>query len=263
MQNECKSDNYSRIDDLMTDLKQVVGLFNFFSQNINTNQIYSVQKGTTRTNCLDCLDRTNVIETRISWLVLEMMLKYFDFNQNIIDNIFNNESFFKQSDKYGLKEKFKELWSENGDQISIQYAGTASTITTVTKTGGHNFKGIIDHGIATVTRFYQGTFEDEFKQECINLLLQKNISGIGDEGKYSFSITKEYTKFREFYIFIGNYNLSGKSLTNSQDVETWLTSYKTKILNSDNNLKDNFPDFLFLDLKRYRNQQKRKIAQKI
>jgi len=246
MQNECKSDNYSRIDDLMNDLKQVVELFNFFSQNINTNQIYSVQKGTTRTNCLDCLDRTNVIETRISWLVLEMMLKFFDFDQNIIDNIFNKESFFKQSAKFDLKEKFKDLWSENGDQISIQYAGTASTITTVTKTGGHNFKGMIDHALATVTRFYQGTFEDEFKQECIDILLQKDNSGLGDEAKYSFSITKEFTKYREFYIFIGNYNLSGKSLTNSQDVECWLTSYKNKFLTSAHNLKDNFPDFYIL-----------------
>ncbi len=246
MQNECKNDNYSRIDDLMNDLKQVVELFNFFSQNINTNQIYSIQKGTTRTNCLDCLDRTNVIETRISWLVLEMMLKFFDFDQNIIDDIFNKESFFKQSTKNDLKDIFKDLWSQNGDQISIQYAGTASTITTVTKTGGHNFKGMIDHGIATVTRFYQGTFEDEFKQECIDILLQKDISGLGDEDRYSISITKEYTKIKDFYIFIGNYNLSGKSLTNSQDVESWLTSYKSKFLNSAPNLKDNFPDFYIL-----------------
>lgn len=260
MQNECKSDNYSRIDDLMNELKQVVELFNFFSQNINTNQIYSVQKGTTRTNCLDCLDRTNVIETRISWLVLEMMLKFFDFDQNIIDQIFNNESFFKQSNKYDLKEIFKDLWSQNGDQISIQYAGTASTITTVTKTGGHNFKGMIDHGIATVTRFYQGTFEDEFKQECIDILLQKNISG--DEDKYSFSITKEYTNFQNFYIFIGNYNLSGKSLTNSQDVECWLTSYRNKFLTSDHNLKDNFPDFYILGFEEISKSTKEKNSTK-
>lgn len=29
----------------------------------------------------------------------------------------------------------KEMWAENGDVISRQYAGTSSTITSVTKTG--------------------------------------------------------------------------------------------------------------------------------
>ena len=75
-----------------------------------------------------------------------------------------------------IKENFKDLWAENGDEISIQYAGTASTITTVTKTGGHNLMGLIQHGIATVSRIYQGSFEDYFKQECIDTFLQKNLA---------------------------------------------------------------------------------------
>ena len=32
-----------------------------------------------RSNCLDCLDRTNVIQTRISWNALHKMLIYLNF----------------------------------------------------------------------------------------------------------------------------------------------------------------------------------------
>ena len=72
-----------------------------------------------------------------------------------------------------VMEVFKEIWADNGDFISIQYAGTASTITTVTKTGKHGLIGMFQHGIVTITRFYQGSFEDNFKQKCIEFLLQK------------------------------------------------------------------------------------------
>jgi hypothetical protein len=38
----------------------------------------------------------------------------------------------------------KNMWADNGDIISKQYAGTGSTITSVTKTGKQGFMGKID-----------------------------------------------------------------------------------------------------------------------
>jgi hypothetical protein len=75
-------------------------------------------------------------------------------------------------------ENFKDLWADNGDHISFQYAGTNSTITTVTKNGKHTFMGLIQLGIASVNRFYQGSFEDEAKQKCFDILLQKHATEI-------------------------------------------------------------------------------------
>jgi hypothetical protein len=71
-------------------------------------------------------------------------------------------------------ESFKEIWGDNGDFISIQYAGTASTHTTVTKNGKHTFLGLFQHGLVSITRFYQGSFEDGFKQKCYDMFLQKS-----------------------------------------------------------------------------------------
>ena len=68
---------------------------------------------------------------------------------------------------------FKELWADNADFISIQYAGTASTSTTLTKNGKNGIMGLFQNSLVSITRFYQGSFEDNFKQKCIDLLLQK------------------------------------------------------------------------------------------
>ena len=251
MQNECQNGNYSRIDNLMQDIKPVIDLFSFFVQNLNTNEILNAQKGTTRTNCLDCLDRTNVIQTRISWLILEKIFRFLKIKS--IDYFFNpQESFFSVNTNNPFKEKIKEIWGENGDQISIQYAGTASTITTVTKTGGYNLKGLIQHGIATFSRFYQGSFEDDFKQKCIDILLQRNSElNINPAVKNELLSRKDgFTKYNDYHIFIGNYNISGKDIENSIDVVTWLTSYKeNNFFNEDKNnkvIREIIPDFFII-----------------
>ena len=266
MQNECKKDDYSRIDILMENVSNISELLGFFAKNINNEKVLCIQNGTTRTNCLDCLDRTNVIETRISWLFLENMLKLVGFDAENMKHIFNKqESFFGKS-KNAFKENFKDIWAENGDLISIQYAGTASTITTVTKTGGHDLKGIIKHGIATVTRFYQGNFEDKFKQECIDIFLQKDIPKnkiINYTKSINFELMlrkNEYINYKDFFLFIGSYNLSGKKLDNSLDIKSWLISYKEKFIHSqDNNLKNIFPDLYIIGFEEIKEDKKKII----
>ena len=226
MQNQCPRDDYSKIDYLMQCVETPINVFQFFSEDLTTNEILKHQKGTTRTNCLDCLDRTNVIQTRISWLVLQKMLYYLNLN---VQHIFDKEEKFFYLTNNQFKENFKDLWAENGDEISIQYAGTASTITTVTKTGGHNLMGLIQHGIATVSRIYQGSFEDYYKQECIDTFLQKNLAEDFVNPVIYNELTKkkeEYTKYMNFFIYVGNWNLAGKELENDIDIINWLSAYK-------------------------------------
>jgi hypothetical protein len=71
----------------------------------------------------------------------------------------------KNTNTHPLMASFKNIWSENGDSISFQYAGTASCITSVTKNGKHGFFGLFQHGLVTLKRFYQGNFDDGFKQK--------------------------------------------------------------------------------------------------
>lgn len=65
----------------------------------------------------------------------------------------------------------KNIWADNGDMISKHYTGTGSTHTNVTRTGKRDLKGIMDHGLKTMMRFYKQYSEDNFKQTVIDLIL--------------------------------------------------------------------------------------------
>jgi hypothetical protein len=73
-QNECKYDNYDRLDSFITNVENVLNMFKFYCEDCNTKEVHKEQCGVIRTNCLDCLDRTNVIQTRIAWRILEQQV---------------------------------------------------------------------------------------------------------------------------------------------------------------------------------------------
>lgn len=84
------------------------------------------------------------------------------------DQTFGLDGF--NSDAY-VFDILKNAWAENGDMISKQYAGTSSTITSVTKTGKQGFMGKIDQMRRGVERFLVNNIEDGLKHECIKLLI--------------------------------------------------------------------------------------------
>ncbi|PSS29959.1 Phosphoinositide phosphatase [Actinidia chinensis var. chinensis] len=72
------------------------------------------QVGVVRTNCIDCLDRTNVTQSMIGQKILEFQLRrigVFDAEESI-------------SSHPNFDDNFKILWANHGDDISIQYSGT-------------------------------------------------------------------------------------------------------------------------------------------
>ncbi|XP_016348965.1 synaptojanin-1-like isoform X4 [Sinocyclocheilus anshuiensis] len=112
--------------------------------------IQRCQSGTIRSNCLDCLDRTNSVQ---AFVALEMLPK--------------------QLEDMGLTEKpqlvarfqevFRTMWSTNGDSISKIYAGTGAL-------DGKAKGGKLKDGARSVTRTIQNNFFDSSKQEAIDIL---------------------------------------------------------------------------------------------
>ncbi|KAJ4841336.1 Fimbrin, actin-bundling protein, partial [Turnera subulata] len=72
------------------------------------------QTGVVRTNCIDCLDSTNVTQSMIGRRMLEIQLRRID--------IFGAEETI--SSHANFDDNFKILWANHGDDISIQYSGT-------------------------------------------------------------------------------------------------------------------------------------------
>ncbi|XP_062982765.1 synaptojanin-1 isoform X1 [Elgaria multicarinata webbii] len=128
-------------------------------------EVQRSQSGTIRTNCLDCLDRTNSVQAFVG---LEMLTK--------------------QLEVLGLAEKpqlvtrfqevFRSMWSVNGDSVSKIYAGTGAL-------EGKAKAGKLKDGARSVTRTIQNNFFDSSKQEAIDVLLLGNTlnSDLADKAR--------------------------------------------------------------------------------
>uniref|UniRef100_A0A673HXK5 Synaptojanin-1 n=1 Tax=Sinocyclocheilus rhinocerous TaxID=307959 RepID=A0A673HXK5_9TELE len=142
-----------KTDKLSTVLKPQIGKFledcGFFCYSGEAG-IQRCQTGTIRSNCLDCLDRTNSVQ---AFIALEMLPK--------------------QLEDMGLTEKpqlvarfqevFRSMWSTNGDSVSKIYAGTGAL-------DGKAKGGKLKDGARSVTRTIQNNFFDSSKQEAIDIL---------------------------------------------------------------------------------------------
>ena len=132
----------------------------------------SAQKGVIRTNCLDSLDRTNLIQSKIAYHILGEMLEKVGIE---VKRAAGSDSILVATDNIENTFIFiihlKNAWADNGDMISKHYTGTGSTHTNVTRTGKRDIKGIIDHGFKSCMRLYQQFVDDNQKQEAIDVLL--------------------------------------------------------------------------------------------
>ncbi|XP_077900664.1 synaptojanin-1 isoform X10 [Ictidomys tridecemlineatus] len=168
------------------------------------SEVQRCQSGTVRTNCLDCLDRTNSVQ---AFLGLEMLAK--------------------QLEALGLAEKpqlvtrfqevFRSMWSVNGDSISKIYAGT----------GALEGKAKLKDGARSVTRTIQNNFFDSSKQEAIDVLLLGNTlnSDLADKARAllttgslraSSKVLKsmcenfyKYSKPKKIRVCVGTWNVNG------------------------------------------------------
>jgi len=106
------------------------------------NKLVERQNGILRTNCMDCLDRTNVVQSACGRRALETQLK--------------EEGFDLSSQADQTTEWFNTLWADNGDAISKQYASTAALKGDFTRTRKRNYKGALTDMGLSISRFYSG-----------------------------------------------------------------------------------------------------------
>ena len=75
---------------------------------------------------------------------------------------------------------FKDIWGDNGDTISMQYAGMLSGLSVASKNTKKGLFGLLDYGMKSINILNLGPLEDSLKQEGISLLLghqDESISG--------------------------------------------------------------------------------------
>ncbi|KAG1470960.1 hypothetical protein G6F56_002389 [Rhizopus delemar] len=216
---ECRGGNYDHVSYLMDDIKTNIEDYSCFLMDTDDNQIICEQRGVFRTNCMDCLDRTNLVQNEISKrLLLNHLDGRFGKSQGLIDQLIARHS---------------HLWAENGDGLSKIYAGTGALKSSFTRTGKVTFMNVLSDATRSVNRFYINNFQDKARQEVIDLLLGKlaNQMVITIHDPLSDSVTrqltkrmKEYSKSRKISIFCGSYNLNGKAFK-GELLDPWLLEH--------------------------------------
>ena len=119
--------------------------------------VEKTQKGVVRTNCMDCLDRTNVVQSACGQRALEGQLR--------------EEGYAIDLKKDLTTQWFNTLWADNGDAISKQYSSTAALKGDYTRTRQRNYRGAINDLSLTLSRYYNNIVNDFFSQCTIDFLL--------------------------------------------------------------------------------------------
>jgi len=164
-----------------------------------------LQNGVIRTNCTDCLDRTNSVQMWLGLRTLHAQLDAMGLNQ-------------KEVTVTRFQDSFKEMWLSNGNVLSKLYAGTAAL-----SQGGSR---LMD-GARSAARTIQNNLLDKDKQEAFDLLVHGSgkLTDLEDRARlllptnywhtplpFQHSLSKhwiEYTYSEPLRIAVGTYNING------------------------------------------------------
>jgi hypothetical protein len=153
--NVCRGMHFENVSRLMDTLEPFATATGWTI--IANDQIQHKQSGVLRTNCMDCLDRTNVVQSACARTALEAQLSVGSFTIDL------------QTDP--STSWFNTLWADNGDNISRQYAGTAALKGDFTRTRKRQITGALTDFGLTLTRYYNNIVNDYFTQALIDYLL--------------------------------------------------------------------------------------------
>ncbi|XP_015236574.1 PREDICTED: phosphatidylinositide phosphatase SAC2 isoform X1 [Cyprinodon variegatus] len=156
------------ISDIITDMKWAW---------VDQAGVICKQEGIFRVNCMDCLDRTNVVQAAIARVVMEQQLKKLGVMPP------------EQPLPAKCYRIYQVMWANNGDTISKQYAGTAALKGDFTRTGERKLAGVMKDGVNSANRYYLNRFRDAYRQAVIDLMMGLPVT----EDLYSiFSKEKEH-----------------------------------------------------------------------
>ncbi|EFJ13035.1 hypothetical protein SELMODRAFT_446439 [Selaginella moellendorffii] len=155
----CGHIHFERLSVLYEDVKNSILEQRFFLANA-TGDVVQIQLGVIRTNCVDCLDRTNVTQSLFGRKALETQLRHLGVFK-ASDTIHKDPSF---------DAKFKAMWANHGDEISIQYSGTPALKGDFVRYGKRTVFGLIRDGFNALARYFYNNFTDGVKQDAMDLV---------------------------------------------------------------------------------------------
>ncbi|KAL1697459.1 SacI homology domain-containing protein [Schizophyllum commune] len=159
--NECKNMRWDRISVLIDRIKDDIERVGFFHIPPSKSPVPErLQNGVLRTNCMDNLDRTNVVQAALAKYVLQKQL----YN---IGGLVKEEGV---DDNEALSAVFRNMWADHGDQIARAYGGSGALKSDFTRTNKRTRKGALEDGVKSVLRYVKNNFLDGPRQDAFDLM---------------------------------------------------------------------------------------------
>ncbi|XP_015043580.2 phosphatidylinositide phosphatase SAC1 isoform X1 [Drosophila pseudoobscura] len=158
---ECRKMRWDRLNILIDRLAHDTERFAFY-HSFDDGRLVSTQTGVFRTNCIDCLDRTNVVQSMLARRSLTSVLQKL--------GVLHVGQPVEQASR-SFEDLFKGVWADNADLISLQYSGTGALKTDFTRTGKRTKAGALQDGKNSMIRYYLNNFADGQRQDGIDLFL--------------------------------------------------------------------------------------------
>jgi phosphatidylinositol 4-phosphatase len=187
---ECKGMKYENLERLVKDVIEFVETYEWSEgiiediKGFNCGTISKLQGGVMRTNCVDCLDRTNVVQSLLGRVILHKQLA-------VVIHQKTSDPFAPFP--YHLETCFRDFWTNNADALSNLYTGTPAQKTDFTKTGKRTTAGAINDLKNGLRRYVINNFMDGSRKNIIDGFLGKLKPGLLTRNK----------KYAHVLIFIG------------------------------------------------------------
>lgn len=169
MSRAAKSRDQNVIGTLESIAESVVTTTGFFHNGDGVAFPMQVQNGVARTNCIDCLDRTNAAQ----FVIGKRALGYQLHALGIIEDASVVEY---DTDAVNL---FTHMWHDHGDTIAVQYGGSQLVNTMETYRKINQWTSHSRDMIESFKRYYNNSFMDSQRQEAYNLFLGNYIFAQG------------------------------------------------------------------------------------
>lgn len=160
MSRASKSRDQDVIGTLELIAEDVVRTTGFFHNGDGHTTTPKVQNGVARTNCIDCLDRTNAAQFVIGKKALGHQLHAL--------GIIGDTSIDYDSDAINL---FTHMYHDHGDTIAVQYGGSQLVNTMETYRKINQWTSHSRDMVESFKRYYNNSFLDGQRQEAYNLFL--------------------------------------------------------------------------------------------
>ncbi|KAG8797549.1 hypothetical protein FRC16_008752 [Serendipita sp. 398] len=155
---ECRHMRWDRISILIDQLEPELEEKGFFHVTA-AGGVQKWQLGVVRTNCMDNLDRTNVVQSALAKWSLNRQLREL--------GVLSDGETVDQHEPFMVL--FRNMWADHADAISKAYSGTGALKTDFTRTGKRTRLGALRDGTNSAMRYLKNNYFDGPRQDAFDL----------------------------------------------------------------------------------------------